>query len=481
MAIIQTPYLRAFMHTHGASCFRPRVILRTCLTGQSFLYFNTISLKNMFLQVLMNPSALAARLLRGFFMGACMLAALAHLSPSAFASQVVGEVTLTIGKSKIERSAGEAEPQKGSSVQEGDIIRTTDNGHVHVRFIDGARVSVRPNSVFRIHEFKFSPADPAASVVRLSLDSGEARSISGAASQAAKERFRLNTPLVAIGVKGTDFVTQVSKDVIRVTVNQGAIVMAPFDSGCRLESLGVCNTSRAKELTAEMLGQALVYRLGTADPSFQNVSKSGQQDSNRLLQLDRQLRDGADKPLATDTETKNPLNAVGSNRLIWGRWARDPIANDSLTVPFLEAMRGNEVTVGDGYYFLFREPSNVNLLPTLTTKADFGLKSSSAYYRNAANEMVPAAVQSGNLSIDFGTKTYATQLGLSAEGTGLQSYAQTGSINAATGIFLGRSGPEVAPNSSLAGAISLDARQAGYLVKTQIGRGTFVGAILWGR
>ncbi|MFY8192307.1 MAG: FecR family protein, partial [Limnohabitans sp.] len=115
-------------------------------------------------------------------------------------SQVVGEVTLTIGKSNIERANNLAEPQKGGSVQEGDVIRTADNGHVHIRFIDGARVSVRPNSVFRIHEFKYSPADPAASVVRLSLDSGEARSISGAAAQAAKDRFRLNTPLVAIGV-----------------------------------------------------------------------------------------------------------------------------------------------------------------------------------------------------------------------------------------------------------------------------------------
>ena len=131
------------------------------------------------------------------------------LMANAMASQVVGEVTLTIGKSKIERTAGEAEPQKGGSVQEGDVVRTYDNGHVHIRFIDGARISVRPNSVFRIHEFKYSPADPAASVVRLSLDSGEVRSISGAAAQAAKDRFRLNTPLVAIGVKGTDFVTQV--------------------------------------------------------------------------------------------------------------------------------------------------------------------------------------------------------------------------------------------------------------------------------
>ena len=405
---------------------------------------------------------------------------LSLFSVVAMASQVVGEVTLTIGKSKIERTAAEAEPQKGGSVQEGDVIRTSDNGHVHIKFIDGARVSVRPNSVFRIHEFKYNPSEPAASVVRLSLDSGEARSISGAAAQAAKERFRLNTPLVAIGVKGTDFVTQVSKDVIRVTVNQGAIVMAPFDSGCKVESLGVCNTTRAKELTAEMLGQALVYRMGSTDPSFQNVSKPGQVDSSKLLQLDRQVRDGAEKPLASDTEAKNPLNAVVANRLIWGRWARDPIANDNLTVPFLEAMRGNEVTVGDGYYFLFREPSNVNVLPTLTTKTDFGLKSASAYFRNAANEVVPASVQSGTLGIDFGARTFATQLSMSADGTGLQTFSQAGTINPSTGIFLGKSA-DPANSSSLAGAISLDARQAGYLFKNQISRGSFVGATLWGR
>jgi hypothetical protein len=137
--------------------------------------------------------------------------------------------------------------------------------------------------------------------------------------------------------------------------------------------------------------------------------------------------------------------------------------------------------VGDGYYFLFREPSQINLLPSLTTKTDFGLKSSSANYRNAANEMVPAAVSAGTLSIDFGAKTFATQLGLSAEGTGIQTFSQSGNINSGTGIFLGRSGPEANPTSTLAGAISLDARQAGYLFKTQIGRGTFVGATLWGR
>ena len=415
-----------------------------------------------------------------------VLVVMSGVAGVASASQVVGEVTLTIGKSKIERTATEAEPQKGGSVQEGDVIRTSDNGHVHIRFIDGARVSVRPNSVFRIHEFKYSPADPAASVVRLSLDSGEARSISGAAAQAAKDRFRLNTPLVAIGVKGTDFVTQVSKDIIRVTVNQGAIVMAPFDSGCKAENLGICTTSRAKELTAEMLGQALVYRLGSADPSLQSIGKPGQSDASRVLLLDRQTREGAERPLASETEAKNPLSAVAATKLIWGRWGKDAIAGDNITVPFLEALKGNEVTVGDGYYFLFREPSKLNVLPSLSTKVDFGLKSSSAYYRNAANEMQSATVQSGTLGVDFGSKTFATSLSLTSPSTGVQSFTQSGTLNASTGIFLSNSTATSGANAaSVAGAITLDARQAGFLfrapVTTSIGAGTFTGATLWGR
>jgi hypothetical protein len=440
----------------------------------------------MSIQAFTNPTTSAAGLLKRGLVGCAMGIALMCMAALAMASQVVGEVTLTIGKSKIERSTQEAETQKGGSVQEGDVIRTSDNGHVHIRFIDGARISVRPNSVFRIHEFKYSPSDPAASVVRLSLDSGEARSISGAAAQAAKERFRLNTPLVAIGVKGTDFVTQVGKDVIRVTVNQGAIVMAPFDSACKVEALGVCTTSRAKELTAEMLGQALVYRLGSADPSLQNIGKPGQSDASRVLLLDRQTREGAERPLASETEAKNPLNAVAATKLIWGRWGKDAIPSDSITVPFLDALKGNEVTVGDGYYFLFREPSNINLLPSLTTKVDFGLKSSSAYYRNAANEMQPAAVQSGTLGVDFANKTFNTKLNLSAQGTGVQSFSQSGTFNAGTGIFLSNSTAVANSNvGSVAGAITLDARQAGFLfrapVTTSIGAGTFSGATLWGR
>ena len=105
----------------------------------------------MSIQVIFQQLTSAARLLRGAAVAMILGIVALCLSTATMASQVVGEVTLTIGKSKIERSTQETEPQKGGSVQEGDVIRTSDNGHVHIRFIDGARISVRPNSVFRIH------------------------------------------------------------------------------------------------------------------------------------------------------------------------------------------------------------------------------------------------------------------------------------------------------------------------------------------
>jgi hypothetical protein len=178
---------------------------------------------------------------------------------SANAATPAGEVTLVIGQASIDRQAASLKAvQKGDAIHPGDTIKTTANGHVHIRFVDGGLVSVRPNSHFTIHEFRYNPDQPAASVVRLSLERGEVRSISGQAAQEAKDRFRLNTPLVAIGVKGTDFVTRASATDTRVTVNQGAIVMAPFDQSCRAEALGVCTGARAKDLTADMIGMALV-------------------------------------------------------------------------------------------------------------------------------------------------------------------------------------------------------------------------------
>ncbi|HXE48746.1 MAG TPA: FecR family protein, partial [Ramlibacter sp.] len=122
--------------------------------------------------------------------------------------------------------------RRGSSIMPGDRLDTADGGHLHIKFIDGAMVSIRPGSRLWVQDYRYDPEHVALSLVRFKLEYGVARAISGAAAEGARERFRLNTPLVAIGVRGTDFVVRSGEHATTAAVNQGAIIMAPFGEGC---------------------------------------------------------------------------------------------------------------------------------------------------------------------------------------------------------------------------------------------------------
>lgn len=385
----------------------------------------------------------------------------------------VGEITLVIGQSELVRQSGQVvSAQKGLAIEEGDVIKTSVSGHVHVKFVDGALLSVRPDSVFTIREFKYNSADPASSTIRLVLDKGQARTVSGAGAQAAKERFRLNTPLVAIGVKGTDFTTQVGAQFTRVTVNQGAIVMAPFDQGCRAEALGVCQTDRAKDLSDAMAGMALIYRSGAASPALQPVAAAS--GAGNATASYWQLRDSLDRPVAPLAQ---PDTLVPETRLVWGRWAQSSLPGDQMTVSFRQAMQGNAVAVGDGYYFLFRERDVPNFLPLLNYRADFSLQASAAQYTTPANVVTPALVNSGTFSVDFAAHSYATQLQVQANGLSPLNLSYQGKVDAQTGIFLSPANT----TGRLAGALSLTGNQAGYFFSAPAGLGSVSGATLWGR
>jgi hypothetical protein len=181
-------------------------------------------------------------------------ATVAPATPAA----VVGETTLVIGQSRIIGADGSARDiQRGTELRVGDRIETRPGAHVHVRFVDGGRVSVRPAS--RLVVEQYAPADAAASgAIKFRLEEGVVRSITGAWGEAARERFRLNTPVAAIGVKGTDFVVRASDDSTAASVFAGSIVVSPLTPACA-GSLGPCASGAEKLLSADMKGQMLEF------------------------------------------------------------------------------------------------------------------------------------------------------------------------------------------------------------------------------
>ena len=188
---------------------------------------------------------------------------------AADARNAVGTVSLVVGEARVVSADGAKHSiRRGITVRPGDRVETALGGHVHIRFIDDALVSVRPSSRLVIEEYQYDPARVAESQVRFRLETGVARAISGAAAEGAKERFRLNTPLVAIGVRGTDFVVNSQAEQTTAHVNQGAIVMAPLGAGCQANALGPCNTHAATLVSAQM-GEVLAqYRNGLGQPEI---------------------------------------------------------------------------------------------------------------------------------------------------------------------------------------------------------------------
>lgn len=517
----------------------------------------------------------------------------------------VGKVTLALGKALVIDAAGRAQAVRtGSPIHAGDRIETAEGGHVHIRFVDGALVSVRPTSRLVVEDYQYDARQVEKSLVRFRLDQGVARAISGAAAEGARERFRLNTPLVAIGVRGTDFVVRTDAVQTLASVNQGAIVVAPFGAECQPQATGPCGTGSARLLTASM-GQMLVeYRDQFAQPEIRPInsmtgnggitvasssagttsstgttgsasagsgsgnassttasgssasssgsatasgsssgssttasssstsnagsttassgsaSSSGSsttassgstsstsssttvaaRSTESLSLQSHKTSSVSDEAVSAvlvqgavhlaGEEVKKPSNTgtgstggggtsvvpvVPAAQLAWGRWNWVAALPGDIAVVASSAMEGRQVTVGNDEYGLFRNNSTASVLAPQLGTLGFTLQQSQAQFIAANGARQAASVLGGSLSLDFAARQFNTLLQLTSATTGAVGLQAGGAITQ-DGYFT-----SVIPGQSLAGAVALDAKSAGYVFEKSAAGGTLSGITLWGR
>jgi len=173
-----------------------------------------------------------------------------------------GVVAFTLGESNV---------KKNDLIEVGDTILTGKNGHVHIRFIDGALISMRPNSKLKVETYTYDPHNPENNKVKFFLETGVVRSVTGEAGKLNKKGFRMNTPISAIGIRGTDYTVHVSKDSTRVFVKSGGIGLAPIDNECMADGFGVCQSSRLVEVFA---GDKYILEINNDDKEVQLIKLS---------------------------------------------------------------------------------------------------------------------------------------------------------------------------------------------------------------
>jgi hypothetical protein len=430
------------------------------------------------------------------------------------ASDAVGEASMTIGLVRATSIDGASRVlDRGALIRVGDKIETSDGGHVHIRFVDGARLSVRPLSRLVIENYSRSVNQPALTAIKFRLDEGVVRSITGAWGEAARDRFRLNTPVAAIGIKGTDFVVKTDVNNTLASVYTGAIMLTPLASGCQA-SVGPCQNGSEKLLTEDMKGQMLALgRLQVVPQLVPAIDLLAQRarplgndvtaKSDLLVKIDSSRPELAnEKTLASElravdvavitkpapviapeapVEVFKPAPPPEVKQLVWARLAAVAADGDTISRSFAVAMQNSrQNTVGNGAFSLFRESSGIGpaTLSTGDVSANFRLAGSTAQLTRLDRgiETIEAAqVLGGTLNVDFARSTFATQLTVVNARIGAESVLSNGTIKP-NGVLQTQGG-----NAFTSGALSLDGKEAGYFFAKPVAAGELTGITQWGR
>jgi hypothetical protein len=411
----------------------------------------------------------------------------------------------------------------GTLVRATDRIQTESNGHVHIRFVDQALVSVRPDSLLEIVQYDFLVDRPGNTSIKFNLQEGVTRSISGQGASSARERFRLNTPIAAIGVRGTDFVVSASPQSVRAAVNEGTIVMAPFSSECRVDTFGPC-LANAIALTESSLQILEIRRAGGVPellPATLERNPEMMSDEVALALAAREQAPPADEKTAgTEIFLENvtsmrvqqvvataapvalppvappavvvapppavvpatppdftpvapvPVPALTDRNLVWGRWGAGQGELEKLTMAYADVRVGRDVTVGNDSYVLFRDGDGKTRVQAGLGPVSFALHSAQAFYHSDTG-VVAMTVLGGSLDINFNNNQFATELNMNHSLTGNVDFIAKGFIYDG-GYFYTRSATE-----RMAGAISLDGTEAGYFFEKQLASGGIQGLTLW--
>jgi hypothetical protein len=415
-----------------------------------------------------------------------------------------GRVVFVTGQAQVGRHAA----AQDAAVGEGDELSTGADGYIYMRTVDNGFLILRPNSTARVVAYSIDKNDPSKTQVKLELLQGVARAISGQGVKQARQNFRFNTPVAAIGVRGTDFTVYTDQQTTRVTVLSGGVVMSGFGANCTAAGTGPCEGRDARELFAGQAGLLLQVQRGSNVPQLLQ---------NPALSPDQAEKPRADEPAAKPTAPAAPLATVNldpqrseqlSNarpvtgqtppvvtpppvvptppvvvepshpdvpavqEIFWGRWQ---------SIAGLPAKPGRiedaDVEIATYYspYAITRLKNSALVMPKDGTAA-FKLMSGEAIMTNEMGDRA-ATIESGQLNMDFSKRTFATSLVVTA-GVDRAGVIGNGVITDKGMLYDdGRS------NTIIRGYLGgPNAEQAGYIFKNYANPGiTVSGVTLWGR
>ncbi|MBI2969258.1 MAG: FecR domain-containing protein, partial [Gammaproteobacteria bacterium] len=136
---------------------------------------------------------------------ACLAACLGLLclSGSAYAA-AAGRIVFAAGAPQAVDTSGIARVLKrGDDVFSGDRLTTDQQARVQISFVDGAYISLRPNSEYEIELYQYAGRPDGTERASYRLLRGGVRALTGLIGKDNPEAYKVNTPVATIGIRGT--------------------------------------------------------------------------------------------------------------------------------------------------------------------------------------------------------------------------------------------------------------------------------------
>ena len=124
-------------------------------------------------------------------------------------AEPVGKVVYTFGDvSAIAANGDIRQINKGDEVFSGDQLHTG-NGRVQVSFIDGAYISVQPNSDYKIENYQYAGKQDGSELAIYRLIKGGVRAVTGLIGKKNRDAYKVHTAVATIGIRGTGHNTRI--------------------------------------------------------------------------------------------------------------------------------------------------------------------------------------------------------------------------------------------------------------------------------
>lgn len=443
---------------------------------------------NSLFPICLHPRAIFGRSAALLLAGLLSCASLAHAAEAARVVFVAGAV-----------HTGNTQLQLGNSIQEGDRIATGSDGYVYLKTVDDGFLILRPSTEARIVSYSIDQKQPENSRIKLELTHGVARSVSGEGVKRSRQNFRFNTPVAAIGVRGTDFTVFTDQNTSRVAVISGGVIVSPFSGGCSVEGVGPCEGESSRELFASQSGQLLQIDKGKTMPQLirgttvmpdgaapartdEPIAKAV--NGNNLTAADANVTVVKDAKLQKDLLAAStlPLPAIlpddVASHIVWGRWQM--VLDQAANIDFSKVKDGSARLIALNQQFALLQQKSTDWQMPHEGVIGFALQQSEAYILDESRGRIsPANIENGILNIDFAKASFTTSLDLL--GTDERFHLQSKGAVTSDGLLLGDNQFARPTNMNVTGALGAEkSNAAAYLFQSRLDdTRTATGATYW--